>query len=108
MRRECHHDVPSGTHLAFDASSGGLLARAADGTTKLLPRCAHALPFTELSNVTRPLLRASTPLPPDYNGWMQYTAFTDAAGFDAFLGNFSVPDACVACASHESPARACG
>jgi hypothetical protein len=32
-------------------------------------------------------------LPADYDGWLEYAAYNDAAGFDSFLGKFSVPDA---------------
>jgi hypothetical protein len=32
------------------------------------------------------------PLPPDYDGWLQYTAFEDSGGFDSMVATMSVPD----------------
>lgn len=34
----------------------------------------------------------TVPLPADYDGWEGYTAYYNAKGFDAFLGDFSVPE----------------
>ena len=36
---------------------------------------------------------ASAPLPPDYDGWLQYAAFNNTAGFDSMTNKMSVPDA---------------
>eukprot|EP00700_Malawimonas_jakobiformis_P000412 EC718520.1.p1 GENE.EC718520.1~~EC718520.1.p1 ORF type:complete len:69 (+),score=2.41 EC718520.1:181-387(+) len=44
-------------------------------------------------NAIRPSCRclSHVSLPPDYDGWLVYTVYNDTAGFDVFLGDFSVP-----------------
>lgn len=62
------------------------------------PSLGKCTPKVNLSN---PVLRpnsdsdvAGRPLPPDYDGWLQYTAFktNDTDGFQSFTGLMSVPD----------------
>lgn len=64
--------------------------RRPDGTTYSIEKC-------DTKNGTLPLRVTGTPLPPDYDGWLQYTAVNVSklglkGGFDAFVNTMSVPD----------------
>lgn len=103
VKSECVRTVPSGAHLEeredhlrVTLPSGEVQRHAlcdrSDGRPTFLP-AAHAergqVAASDASKVV------GGPLPPDYDGWLEYTAFKDASakGFDSFLGDFSVPDA---------------
>ena len=75
MPAHCVNSVPSGSEISRHPA-GGLEAVFPDGSVHRYPPC----------NATR------GPLPPDYDGWLAYTAYKDEKGFDAFLGDFSTPD----------------
>ncbi len=45
------------------------------------------------SEAASPAARRLLQLPPDYDGWLAYTELMDPAGYDQFLGYFSVPAA---------------
>lgn len=80
---ECVHSVPSGTHLERQLDGRVLAMHPTFTQPRVLPRCKRAP------------VRAARGFPSDYNGWLAYTAYqTQAplATFDAFLGNFSVPN----------------
>jgi len=88
----CVHTIPSGAHVR-ELDSGDSLVTPPDNEPYVIPKCDNL-------NGTFPVLTSSppgtksdpNPLPPDYDGWLQYTAFKDDAGFDQFLGVMSVPD----------------
>jgi len=85
----CVHEVPEGTHL-HSHDDGSTLATLPDGTYRNIPAC-------DTRNGTFPMLLRGTPLPPDYDGWLQYTAVNVSklglsGGFDSFTNTMSVPD----------------
>ena len=96
----CVHEVPHMAH-AQEQPDGSTLITMEDGSSKMIPKCDNVV-----GGVAYPVLRRSgganatsigtdpqpNPLPPDYDGWLQYTAFQDADGFDSFTGEMSVPD----------------
>ena len=45
------------------------------------------------ASASSPAARRLLQLPPDYDGWLAYTELMDPAGYDQFLGYFSVPAA---------------
>jgi len=86
MLTHCIHEVPSGSHLT--ANSDGSTTVVHDGQTREIPAC-------DTKNGTFPF--RMTGLPPDYDGWLQYTAVNVSklgltGGFDAFTNVMSVPD----------------
>jgi len=87
MRSDCVHGVPNGSKLSRHPETRTLLVHDKDNQfIREIPKC----------DMTKgPLYRTNNwALPPDYDGWTAYTAYkTPTATFDAFLGNFSVPDA---------------
>jgi len=99
MLRSCVHRVPNGARISHERDSNGertgrVIVRSASGSMiRTVPKCdtsrgpmlrdeVRAKPGTE-----RQLLQ----FPPDYDGWLAYTAFNYPAGLDSFLGNFNVP-----------------
>jgi len=101
VRSECVHSVPSGSHL--QERPDHLHVTLPTGEERRLPLCDRSdgrpafLSDAEAARLTGEAVPASAggPLPPDYDGWLEYTAFKDSSahGFDTFLGDFSVPDA---------------
>ena len=110
----CIHTVPSDSHIHEQPDgSTHVLHPSLDGGRRVIPECdtqdgayavlvprAHAedaqqaalVGYKNTTTAAAAPSRRRLQLPPDYNGWLQYTAYEDAAGFDAFLGYFSVPD----------------
>jgi len=99
MLRACVHSVPNGAHISHERDAHGhrtgrAIVRSTSGSMiRIVPKCDTS---------KNPLLRSSKPrmperellqFPTDYDGWLAYTAFNYAAGFDSFLGNFNVPTA---------------
>jgi hypothetical protein len=100
----CVYNVPNYAHSRRDQITGELIVSASevDGGDILatLPSCK---PLVNLSN---PVLKTHTfdisssshraisnPLPPDYDGWLQYTAFNQTnTNFDNFTSTMSVPN----------------
>jgi hypothetical protein len=90
----CVHTIPSDSHVR-ELDSGDSLVTPPDAAPYIIPKCDDL-------NGTFPVLTSTppgsgsgsdpNPLPPDYDGWLQYTAFKDDVGFDQFLGVMSVPD----------------
>jgi len=93
----CVHEVPEGSHLSHND----------DGTTMVTSmsgKVIDTIPACDTQNSTLPMRLPSaasavqgTPLPPDYDGWLQYTAVNVSklgleGGFDAFTNVMSVPD----------------
>jgi len=96
MRSDCIHSVPSGSILSRHPETNVL--QVLDGTrTHLrdLPRCDVSIEPMFLHNKKEAVNEKSAKweLPPGYDGWTAYTAFKVPTSFDAYLGNFSVPDA---------------
>jgi len=84
----CTHEVPENSHLVAQE----------DGSTKVLTEAGqqYVIPACDTRNGTLSV-RLSRPLPPDYDGWLQYTAVNVSklgltGGFDAFTNLMSVPD----------------
>jgi len=89
MLEKCVHEVPSGSKIV-KASANWLNVTSPNGDKHRIPPC----------DTTRaPLFRTTKSdthaqgLPPDYDGWLQYTAYNDSRGFDSFTSVMSVPDA---------------
>lgn len=93
----CVHSVPNGA-VSRELDDGSTEVLAPDGTIKLIPKCDTR------GGVDPVLFRAQQPgagrvkdLPPNYDGWLQYTALNTSrlglkGGFDAFTNVMSVPD----------------
>ena len=92
----CAHEVPSGARVSVQSDWSILVDQAA--TTYTIPPCdtnGGAWPVWRSS--TTPGSKAQRPLPPDYDGWLEYTALNVSAlglsgGFDSFTSTMSVPD----------------
>lgn len=88
MRAECVHAVPSGSHVEHTDADTHFKVTTPTGEVRHLLKCKDS--------AEQPILRGASSrrlqLPPDYDGWLEYNAYYDADGFDAFLGDFSVPD----------------
>ena len=83
----CVHEVPENSHLTANA----------DGSTSVLTEngAAFDIPACDTKNGTVSMRLRD--LPPDYDGWLQYTAVNISklgltGGFDAFTNLMSVPD----------------
>ena len=82
----CVHEVPSGS-LVHDLADRGMRVTAPNGSVNLLPAC-------NTNGGTWPMRQE---LPPDYDGWLQYTELNVSdlglsGGFDQFSSVMSVPD----------------
>ena len=98
---KCVHEVPSGSH-AREMKNGSTLVTLKDGkSTILIPKCVSE--YGHPTHVARGQEEVfgdgvgGTPLPPNYDGWLQYTEVntTDLAvdtTFDAFTNYMSVPE----------------
>ena len=98
---KCVHEVPSGSH-AREMKDGSTLVTLKDGkSTILIPKCVSE--YGHPTHVARGQEEVfgdgvgGTPLPPNYDGWLQYTEVntTDLAvdtTFDAFTNYMSVPE----------------
>jgi hypothetical protein len=99
LQAHCIHDVPHNARVEKLADSTKVTAP--DGTVSLLPLC------TPLANPQNPVIRRNRPvaskgvgpraavggpLPPDYDGWLQYAATNITDTFDAMTNLMSVPD----------------
>eukprot|EP00048_Salpingoeca_helianthica_P014949 m.224364 g.224364 ORF g.224364 m.224364 type:complete len:318 (-) comp16454_c0_seq1:115-1068(-) len=82
--KHCIRKYPSGTTL--QTVNGEQVAIHPGGEVVKVPKCERPL----VGETALPVVVRNT-LPPDYDGWLAYTAFNKSQGFDAFLGNFSVP-----------------
>jgi len=78
-------EVPNGVHI--EERDADMLLTHADGRQSTMPYC-------DTKNGARPafLEHVPGPLPPDYDGWEEYTSVENSDGYDTFLGYFSVPD----------------
>jgi len=91
---ECVHNVPSGSVIEEerdenDLITGRRIVRKNNHVVEIVPRCdTTEFPFFETISPSD-----DPPFPPDYDGWLVYTAFNTSSGFDTFLGDFTVPDA---------------
>ena len=91
--RHCVHEVPSGAR-ASALPDGSTRVENPNGTTWEIPACntnGGKWPMR------KPAPSELTDLPPDYDGWLQYTALNVSAlglsgGFDSFTSVMSVPD----------------
>jgi hypothetical protein len=87
---ECVHEVPSGARVSKTAERATLV-EPLDGAPYKIPRCdGKGWPV-------RRLRATPNPLPPDYDGWLEYTALNVSAlglsgGFDSFTNVMSVPN----------------
>lgn len=92
MRSDCVHEVPNGSKLSRHPITNVLLVH--DKTNEFLRELPHCdLSKGPLYRTTGDKQKNSRDLPPEYDGWTAYTAFKIPTTFDAYLGNFSVPDA---------------
>lgn len=85
VREDCVREVPNGVHI--EERDADMLLTHADGRQSTMPYC-------DTKNGARPafLEHVPGPLPPDYDGWEEYTSVENSDGYDTFLGYFSVPD----------------
>ena len=95
----CVHEVPSGARVTV-FKDGTVVAVAVNGDRHTFPPCDtaggkwpiwRARDWNELENA------AADGLPPNYDGWLQYTALNTSAlglsgSFDSFTSVMSVPD----------------
>ena len=92
----CVHEIPSGS-ATEELANGDTVVTPPSGAKYTIPKCD-----TSKYPLRRPKPASfqrigGTPLPPDYDGWLQYTALNIsqvglAGGFDAFTNVMSVPD----------------
>lgn len=91
----CVHEVPNDAHSLVQ-EDGSTLITSPEAASYVIPKCdtdGGKWPiFRERSEQPEP-----NPLPPDYDGWLQYTALNTTAlgltgGFDSFTSVMSVPD----------------
>lgn len=91
--KDCVHEIPIGSHIS-ELPDGRTRVYSLDGTVTIIPKC-------NTKNGTLPMLKLrvnyTSPLPADYDGWLQYTALNTSrlglsGGFDAFTSYMSVPD----------------
>ena len=92
----CVHEVPSGSHIK-ELPSGDTLVVPPNKGVK-----GYVIPKCDDRNGTLPVLKRSVRksvqgLPPNYDGWLQYTALNTSqvgltGGFDAFTNVMTVPD----------------
>ena len=97
----CMHEVPSGSTVT-ELSDGTTLVESPDGSSFLVPVCdtrngtlqvlRHRGDGTANPQNVASVSSQPNPLPPGYDGWLQYTAYKDEGGFDSFVGEMSVPD----------------
>lgn len=91
------------SHCVRQVESGSSVRELADGSTLVTPPqgAPTRFPPCDTHNGTFPVLVSDRPargaavgdgLPPDYDGWLQYTKYENDTGFDSFLGSFTVPD----------------
>lgn len=94
----CLHEVPNGA-VSRGQPDGSTEVTAPNGDVTIIPKC-------DTRGGLDPLFRSSSPeapsdklsgLPPNYDGWLQYTALNVSrlglkGGFDAFTNVMSVPD----------------
>jgi len=95
MLKHCVHTVPSGSVLEKQGNGAVLVRDSLTTVVRVIPPCDTAngtIPMIRASLPSTSRTRISDPLPPDYDGWLEYTAYNYAAGFDSFIGNFNVPD----------------
>eukprot|EP00043_Microstomoeca_roanoka_P007863 m.76001 g.76001 ORF g.76001 m.76001 type:complete len:312 (+) comp14010_c1_seq1:52-987(+) len=82
----CVNRVPSGSQVTAEAAKSS-------PSVHLLKPCVR--PQVELegrnSSVLLPVFYRDQ-LPPDYDGWLAYTAYNISGSFNSFIGNFSVPN----------------
>ena len=83
----CVHEIPSGS-ATEELSNGDTIVTPPSGAKFMIPKCdtsKYPLRRPEPASFERV---GGTPLPPDYDGWLQYTALNIsqvglAGGFDA-------------------------
>lgn len=94
----CIHEVPDGA-VSYELPDGSTKVVSPNGDLTLIPKCdtrGGRDPILLGSDSHRPS-RPVGDLPPDYNGWLQYSALNVSrlglkGGFDAFTNIMSVPD----------------
>ena len=98
LRGEEYTATPSGwilSHCVWETASSALASAP-------LPPCVSAKGNPVLLTQAQAQHRGGdvknddptpNPLPPDYDGWLQYAAFNNTAGFDSMTNKMSVPDA---------------
>ena len=101
----CLHEIPSGSsHVSL--SNGDTLVTPPNGISYTIPKCKSEHPVFRFEKPTAAaaapppaadVTNFGRPLPPDYDGWLQYTELniTDVdgkKGFDQFTSYMSVPD----------------
>jgi hypothetical protein len=114
MLSSCVHEIPSGSHVSHATSADGVvttLVEMPNGDIRKIPACnttkivsedgstsVQNLPMLVSTAETRMSKKSDVGgLPPDYNGWLQYTALNVSragltGGFDSFTNVMSVPD----------------
>lgn len=94
----CLHEVPNGA-VSREMANGTTQVTAPDGTVIYIPKCdtRGGLDAVLLRTDPSVMTAHADGLPPDYDGWLQYTALNVTrlglqSGFDAFTNVMSVPD----------------
>lgn len=92
----CVHEVPNGA-VSRSLADGSTEVVAPDGAVTIIPQCDTRGGRDPVLMRNNPLQSSGRPLPPDYDGWEQYTALNVTrlglkGGFDAFTNVMSVPD----------------
>jgi len=81
ISKRCVRNVPNGAHI--EELDGGIVKVHISGETleRIIPNDCPTQRLLQRNNAKRQ----------DYDGWLAYTTFNYAPGFDAFLGYFTVP-----------------
>jgi len=80
--KRCVRKVPNGSHI--EELEGGIVLVHPPGETTTI-RLENDCPMKRLIEMSRKKRQ-------DYDGWLAYTTFNYPAGFDSFLGYFTVPN----------------
>lgn len=92
----CLHEIPTGSsHVALP--NGATEVTPPGKPPYIVPKCESDHPTFRFNGATTTLDVEGRPLPPDYDGWLEYTELniTDVQGkkgFDTFTSYMSVPD----------------
>lgn len=94
----CVHEIEEGSSVR-ELEDGSTLVSSISGSKKIIAKCVSDKGLPVLKQHREKAAEAGRPLPPDYDGWLQYTAVNASkvglpagGGFDAFTNVMSVPD----------------